>query len=510
MALTTPIRPAKKRRETTPSTPFDGDTPPESVDTGAEPAQAPPVEASTPKKKPGSRVDPENPPFFQKVANIRPDDWGTRAFMYVYCTEPICNLKILGENKYLFRSSKPILDVQEIMEDYGSMKGYITLNLRKTGTDGTDERDRHYFEIYNPKYPPKIPRRAWLSDPRNERWAALLPPEKEPEAAGSANSIAETMRLLTDIRRDVREEIGEPEAQPQSNTTAEMLAMMKASKELFGQPTATAAPAKDPLEIAVALFQTMNQMKAENPVIDMYRDELKAMRDELKEAHAEMRRQKEAPASKPFMEQLFEMAGDDGKVDKLKKVFGLFGGGDGGGRVARTTGFDVVKELAFSPFGQSLGQGLGMLLTTLATNGSHANGAPQQPRPQIVPNPTLNTNAPPQENDEQRINRIGQTITPPMLYEYFLKDADGGDFAATMFDMWPEDYIFMRTLGAENIVNRYRQFAPAWAVIAPKEPAFIQFIQEFCNWNPNEDEGPAPGQNEDSGIVDLEKEEAGS
>ena len=53
-------------------------------------------------------------------------------------------------------------------------------------------------------------------------------------------------------------------------------------------------------------------------------------------------------------------------------------------------------------------------------------------------------------------------------------------------------------------MNRYRQFPPAWAVIAPKEAAFIEFIREFCSWDPNEDEGPAPGP--DDGVVDLDTE----
>jgi len=74
-----------------------------------------------------------------------------------------------------------------------------------------------------------------------------------------------------------------------------------------------------------------------------------------------------------------------------------------------------------------------------------------------------------------------------------------------MYDMWPEDYLFMRGLGAENIINRYRQFPPAWALIAPKEPAFVDFIREFCAWDADEDEAPAPPEGGDAGVIDLEK-----
>ena len=90
---------------------------------------------------------------------------------------------------------------------------------------------------------------------------------------------------------------------------------------------------------------------------------------------------------------------------------------------------------------------------------------------QTQPNGTI-----PQEHPEQRIERIGQVITKPMIYEYFFKDAGGDEWAERMFDMWPEDYVFMRGLGADNIIARYRQ-SPAWPFVAAKEGAFIQFIQ---------------------------------
>lgn len=35
--------------------------------------------------------------LFDRVRNIPKADWGTRAFIYVYCLEPICDLKMGGE-----------------------------------------------------------------------------------------------------------------------------------------------------------------------------------------------------------------------------------------------------------------------------------------------------------------------------------------------------------------------------------------------------------------------------
>jgi hypothetical protein len=93
-----------------------------------------------------------------------------------------------------------------------------------------------------------------------------------------------------------------------------------------------------------------------------------------------------------------------------------------------------------------------------------------------------------------------------MLAEYFMKNATGAEWAQAMFDLWPEDYVFMRTLGAENLVNRYRRYPEAWSVIGYREADFVTFIQEFCAWDPNTEEAPAPPANGDDGVVDLDSD----
>ena len=70
--------------------------------------------------------------FFARVAAVPQIEWGTRAFMYVYADEPICKAKSFGEKRFLVKSSKPTLDLQQLKEDYGSFAGWMTLNLRKT------------------------------------------------------------------------------------------------------------------------------------------------------------------------------------------------------------------------------------------------------------------------------------------------------------------------------------------------------------------------------------------
>jgi hypothetical protein len=426
--------------------------------------------------------------------------------MYVYADEPVCNKKTYGETRYILKSSAPILDLEGLKQDYGSFKGWMTLNLRKTGKDQTDEADRLNFEIYDPKYPPKIPRSAWANDDRNKRWADLLPPEPKPVADGTA-SLIEGARFYKEIRDEVKGEMPDDQA---PNSTRETLETMKLAKELFGPSNGhTPAVQDSPLKIAVELATTMMQMKADNPVIDMYRDELKAMREELKEAHAEMRKSQSAPAKSGF-DQLMEIATSAEKLEPFKKLFGgLFGNGNGSVgsegiiRTARTTGLDVLRDFVTSPVAEKIGAGLGDLFSRMAD-------APPQPVTIPLTPTVVNGDAAPRpqpsvqrETDQQRIIRIAQTITGPMLDEFFDQDEPGDLFAEKVFDFWPADLKFLQGLGAERILNLYRGFAPAWARIGPKEQQFAQFLKEFCEWKPEVDDESAPP---DDGIVDLEPE----
>jgi hypothetical protein len=459
--------------------------------------------APAPPRNPLRKKEPRLPQtgdFFQRVAAIKQEEWDSqRIYLYLYVLEPLVNLKQSGGKSYLNRYSQPVRDEHQIAVEHGSGRYRMMLAYNKVSPDESTEIARHEFEIYNIQYPPRVPKAAWINDPRNAKWEALLPKEAPPGAA--ASTIVDAMKMVSDIRRDVREEIGDPEEQPRAS---EMLETMKAAKELFG-PAATATQAKDPLEIAVALATTMMQMKADNPVIDMYRDELKALREEMKEERAANRAaaEKAAPATAPktLLDQLTEIAALGEKLDPIKKLFGFNGASEAAGRAARTTALDVVRDLVTGPAGATLAQGIGVLISNLATA-----SAPTGPAPIVLNAAQPNGTIPPVEHPEQRIQRIGETITKPMLAEYFMKGATGQEWAQTMFDLWPEDYVYMRGLGADSIINRYRRFPQAWNVIAMREADFVTFIQEFCAWDPNADEGPAPPNDGDAGVVDLTAE----
>ena len=492
------------------------------------PSDNPPVENTpdqttpmTPKAKnkggrplKGKERPPEvrQPQFFDRVASVPREDWGTRAFMYVYADEPVCKAKTFGTTRYLLKSSVPILDLEGLKQDYGSFKGWMSLNLRKTGKDATDEVDRLDFEIYDPKNPPKIPRAAWANDDRNARWIALLPPEATP-ASAAASSLLEGARFYKDMRQDLKDEL-EP-SEPVQTRTSEVLDTMRAAKELFGAPTAatTATPPADPFDTAAKIMA----MRANDPMMAVMMELLKnantANEASRQREYELLKAQTNAPA-KTIVDQLLEIATNAEKLKPLKEIFG-FGAEAVVTRASRTTGMDILNNLVSGPAGAALAQGIGQLLMAAPSMlaGNPANGQPMQPPP--VLQPQVQTGPPPPENPEQRINRIGAMWTRPLISEFFMKNAPGDVFAESMWDVAPDDYVFLKSFGAENLVDRYRRFPQAWTAISYRPPTspgvtseqeFIKFMQAFCAWEPPKDEDEQT-QVASDGVEDLEDKE---
>jgi hypothetical protein len=428
--------------------------------------------------------------FFDTVRRIPKEDWGTRVFLYLYCWEPICDEKLSGEKRYLNRYSQPVLDEHAIMVDYGSGKYRLTLTNRKPATNENGAPIETYdFEIYNPKYPPKIPRKVWKNDPRNARWEALLPPETlaPPPPIDPLAAFDTYMNIQDRIEERIK-----PAATP---------------------PAAPApAPAPDPFDTATKFMGLQLQMRSADPMVAALLSRLEAA-DKAAEASRqrefelmrEMRQQPAAAPQKGIVDQLVELIPMLDKLKPLKEFLGLNGATEPP-RHVRMGAYEMVRDLAQTDFGRNLGQGLGVLLSNLASKPA-ANGQ-QQPIPPVMSGASPNGTAAPSETDEQRIQRIGQQITQPMLYEFFLKDLSGEEFAERMFDLWPEDYTFIRKLGWQNLVDRYRRFTPAWAVIAPKEPAFVEFIQEFCAWQ--EPATEAEAAEDDAAVTDLDEQVQGA
>ena len=459
-----------------------------------------------PPKNPLKKKTPSIPTegdFFTRVAAIPRQDWDSqRIYLYLYILEPLCNLKQSGGKAYLNRYSQPVRDEHQIAVEYGSGRYRLMLAYNKVSPDESTEVARYEFEIFNPQYPPKVPKAAWINDSRNAKWEALLPKEPVPGAATAASTIVDAMKMVSDIRRDVRDEMDTGD-EPQQNSTSEMLQTMKAAKDLFAPPAAApAAPAQDPLQIAVKLAETMMQMKADNPVIDMYRDELKALRDELKEERAEARKAAPVVAPKGMVEQLKELASISDSLTPLKTLFG-FGNGTSEApvRAGRTGALDVIQTLGTKFFESDLASGVGQWLGAMAQRSVQGNGAPPQ-----MSNP-INTHLQPQNEQQQFAQFIEQTLNPA-LRRFYSQGLSGGDFAGWLYDAFPDRLQQLQNFthplapgmkGAQVIVAAYKRTPEMWSLISALregEPSFVQFVNEFCRWKPE--------SSEQSDVIDAE------
>jgi hypothetical protein len=432
--------------------------------------------------------------LFDRVRQIPKADWGTRAFIYVYCLEPICDLKMGGEKKYLVKSKEPIMDEDSIMMDYGSGKYRLQLVYRKPAADKADQIDACEIEIYNPKYPPKIPQSVWMNDPRNARWLALLPKEEPPKPDTPMGSITETFKVFSDMRRDVRDEL-------KPATVAE------------------APKVQDPLEMATKILQIQNGTS--NPIIGLFEKQMEAMgkaaesarqreADLQKEIRDQLRAQHVAPVEKmDALDMLLKAS------DKLQPLFEKFmpklteAAGNVVSRASRPRPLEQMIDIGLPILGDVLKPFANMIAAKMAAGPQPANGAypaptapttiQQPPQPGIAAAP-----APPP--------RVIQFMQNPIVMGAFnshFKDylesgggedgTDGSDFAYWIYKAVGEGPLTdARAMGTTAILNMFKA-APQWPAIQQHEAKLTAFIDEILGWKP---EAMEPDPNEPQ-AVDL-------
>jgi hypothetical protein len=485
-------RPPKLPTPIDTSTPFDAPV----SDMGA--AEAPPPEqAEEPPAKLNGQHRPglttKTPTFIQTMNSVPKGDWGPRANIYLYRVEPVIDRTRSGDSKFINVYAEPVSE-DRVMADYGSGRYKMILNFRKPGAATGDVIDSTYMDILNMKYPPKIPLGEWTDDPRNKKWAWAkeangIPVAAPAPASSGLEAVVDVMRATSEMRRDIREE-------------------MQASAPLT-PPAPPALP--DPFDTAKKIMD----MRGNDPMIAALMQRLDAAdkaAERSRDREFELLRELRQTATKPvettkgLVEQLLDVAANVEKLEPIKKLFG-FTGGEVTGRAARTTGMDILNNLVSGPAGTMLAQGLGTLLVNLPRMFTPAEGAPGQGQPPTQPIVLPPPGAPPTqmpETPEQKLQRIGMTVTEPMLYEFFLRGATGDVWADRMNDLWPNDFAFVKSIGPDVLVNHYRQ-TRAWMLIAPKEAEFKQFMADFCAFDPNAES--TEQSDDDTGIVDLEAEE---
>ena len=467
-----------EERPETHSTPFD----PEPQAAAAPPTHptAPPApQTATPDRQNVTKKD-----FFDLVRRVQKEDWGTRIFMYLYCYEPVCDEKISGEKKYLCRFDQAVADEQQIMVDYGSGKYRLVLTNRKPAGEKGSPIEIYDFEIYNPKYPPRIPREVWKNDPRNQRWLALLPKEEPKPPAGSIINPLDAFGTFMDIQDRIQDRITPPAA-PAAATPPVPPDPFDTAKKIMEMR------ANDPM-IAALMSRLEAADKAQEAARQREFDLLRELRTNAATAH---------PVPKGLVEQIVELASVAEKLGPLKALWGGTNGSGPAGegekivRAAKMGTLEFLSEVIPKVFDSPIANAAAAKIMQSTQQQSAPGMVNGNGRPPVLQQP-------PAVDPFQRF--IADIATPAML-EYFQAEATGEALADWIYSVFPRECLRLQAFthpmipglqGPQAIVMAYKNTPNVWPRLAAKEAEFTEFIQQFCAWKP-EPEDAAPAADED-------------
>ena len=157
--------------------------------------------------RPPGRKDPvpKQMSFFDRLAKIDKQDWGTRAQVRVYRLEPIIDRLRGSERKYIRVYQEPLTE-EQLKVDNGSGRYRLYLNY-KAAAGPEQEIDSVEIDILDMKFPPQIPLGEWVDDPRNKRWGwakAIIQQQapQPPQPAAVLENAYETVLGIQDRERD--------------------------------------------------------------------------------------------------------------------------------------------------------------------------------------------------------------------------------------------------------------------------------------------------------------------
>lgn len=451
-------------------------------DTAAAPAAPPPPAQKPPKKSEG---------FFDRLRDIAVADWGTRYYLYVYRLEPLIDRLRSGEIKYVMRYSEPI-EEQKIMLEHGSGRYRINLVALKpaTGKNSGTEIGRYECDILNASFPPKIPKGEWMDDPRNKKWAWAKEPDAPPApavvAANANSTILDAMRTVSEIRNQAREEF-EPEETPDN-----------------------------PISAALGMAKDLLQMRADNPMVDILREELKDIRAEAMAERAENRKlQAEMRAPTATAAESNPISNVVKTIKELEPLFEKFMPKitEAGKEIVRgrRPGFgELLMEQGLPILGDILKPWSNVLAARFMQNpaNGYAPAANIAPQPLAPPpgQPALAPPLAPQASPPRLLQFLAQPLVMGALQSHFVqfqKEPQGEaglDFAYWIFTSGAgeQPLIDARALGTTQILAMFKA-SPAWPQMQPYEAKLTQFLDQVLSWRKEQEQTgePVPPDDDD-------------
>jgi hypothetical protein len=453
------------------------------TETAAKTDDSPPV-PPPPKKNKGGRPPktqdriPRVLSFFDKVAEIPKEDWGPRARIKIYRTEPSIDRVSLGKKRYVRDSLQPIDEDAIKRATWGGSGSYrLYLTYKAPNEREGKELDSVEVDILDTEYPPRLEPGEWLDLPENAKWkwakGLLEPPPPVPQTPMS--SIVEVMNATNEIRKTAIEEM---------------------------RQAAPAAAAENPMVTAMGLAKELLTIRADNPMVTMMSEQLTAMRAELAAQRAR---------SDMLTDKLSEKAKQEDKpadpLQTIKSIFDTF-------KSVREQAADVMPSSGgrsrlgpWMEFFQPVLPGIVDMLKPVAVAIAQQGSQPA-PRPQIQQTPAAH---PPQED----FGAFLDLITPRMFH--FMRDYEdpAPEFASWFHDGWgPTAQRAVDTMaamgGVPALMNYYRA-SKHWPQISGIEPQFTKFLADVIAWRPETEEPETPPADAtEQPVIDLEAEPAGA
>ena len=448
-------------------------------------------------EKPQSPKPHKDLPFFSLLKTLKPAEW-EKHIVYLYRRRPITDMTAGGtQKKYLAKYVAPF-DESMVMAEFGS--GEYKAVLNRAGAIVAE----HVFEIENEKFPPRIPKGAWLDDPRNDKWAAWVkkadetaapePPVASAAAGITAQDQLRMMAFVRDMIKEFRPEAGDRE---KDAISAEMVKILP---QLLKQGN----DANDPSKLLAIVTQLIGMAapKGDDTLVKLMLDQQRALETRL--AQAEQR-------NTDLMMQLLDRREKEEKspADQLAdfaKLITAFRELDlGGGGSSRMSGWQEMLQPVLGGVAQAVAPVLPHVLMKLAPRPPLNPGVVNQPQfpPAVVPVEA----APPAPVNPAAVG-VGSPTAMPQIDEAAAMQISfiasmaasalalglpGDDFADKLEQQYgATTYEHIAAIPKDQLLQLLRAVPQAWQAIAPFEARLDDFITEFYAYGEPDPEPQPP------------------
>lgn len=281
--------------------------------TGSQPPPPPEeTEAQTPEKTTGAKKTGKHDDglaFWELVSSLTEDQWSEH-ICYWYRLGPKIDRSTSGRGLSI-KTTAHAFTLDQVMKEEGSGVYRFDLLRRDPTTGKSSLVLRHYDQILNMSYPPRVPYGPWIGESENALWKWAEEPLKVKDVAsqarvdalenGGAGVAADPSQIFTTILEGVKT-LRPDQPENAGGVAGSLLAIVLKNQETMA---AMMDPTKQLTTIKTLMDHFQPQQKgtdASTLMLEFMKDQMSSMRDELKEMRLN--------ASKPrnFLEELKEFS----------------------------------------------------------------------------------------------------------------------------------------------------------------------------------------------------------